>query len=320
MSQLARTFVSVAISLALIVLVQWSHGWRALLQPWLSLSYSMIATALVFVFASYALRAMRLWDYFRNVMRGHFGLSFKLMLQHNLLNNLLPMRTGEISFPILMSRYFQIPMTQSVPALLWFRLLDLHVLVLLAWIGIARQWLGMPALLFIALLWLAIPAALVLAARAWQRRLYGQAERHWRRRLQQLLASLPQDHSASLRSWLWTALNWMVKLSVFAWVMLQFAPMSFYVATLGAMGGDITSVLPVHGLAGAGTYEAGVVAALLPLGVSPSQSLVAAVNLHLFMLGAALLGGALSLVLPTLHTQEKICARQIDSSHTEAGA
>jgi len=55
-------------------------------------------------------------------------------------------------------------------------------------------------------------------------------------------------------------------------------------------------VLPVHGLAGAGTYEAGVVAALLPFGVAPAAALAGAVNLHLFLLGAALLGGALALL------------------------
>lgn len=306
MSQVQRMLVSVTLLLALIVIVQWSYGWAALLQPWLGLSYSVIATALVLVFTSYALRAVRLWDYFRNDMRGRFGLSLKLMLQHNLLNNLLPMRTGEISFPLLMVRYFQIPMTQSVPALLWFRLLDLHVLALLAWIGIAHQWLGLPVFLLIVVLWLAVPAIVMLAARAWQRRLHVQAGRPWRQKLQQLLATLPQNHSAWLRSWFWTALNWVVKLSVFAWVMLQFVPMSFYAALLGAVGGDITSVLPVHGLAGAGTYEAGVVAALLPFGVAPTQALVAAVNLHLFMLGATLLAGALSLLLPTQHIQHKI--------------
>ncbi|MGB2680474.1 MAG: UPF0104 family protein, partial [Candidatus Competibacter sp.] len=60
---------------------------------------------------------------------------------------------------------------------------------------------------------------------------------------------------------------------------------------------DLTSVLPVHGIAGAGTYEAGVVAALIPFGIEAKVALAAAVNLHLFVLGLSAAGGALALLL-----------------------
>ncbi|MGB4948458.1 MAG: UPF0104 family protein, partial [Candidatus Competibacter denitrificans] len=92
-------------------------------------------------------------------------------------------------------------------------------------------------------------------------------------------------------------LNWLVKLAVFAWILRLFAAMPGTAAVMGAIGGDLTSVLPVHGIAGAGTYEAGVVAALAPFGVAPTAALTAAVNLHLFMLGLSLVGGALALWL-----------------------
>ena len=96
---------------------------------------------------------------------------------------------------------------------------------------------------------------------------------------------------------MWTQLNWLVKLAVFAWILRLFAPMPGAAAVMGAIGGDLTSVLPVHGVAGAGTYEAGVVAALIPFGVETGAALAAAVNLHLFMLGLSLLGGALGFLL-----------------------
>ena len=68
-------------------------------------------------------------------------------------------------------------------------------------------------------------------------------------------------------------------------------------ALLGAALGDLTSILPVHNIGGAGTYEAGVVAGMLPFGVGASAALAAAINLHLFLLAATLFGGALSLLL-----------------------
>ena len=88
-----------------------------------------------------------------------------------------------------------------------------------------------------------------------------------------------------------------MKLAVFAWVLQLFASLTTAAAFAGAIGGDLTSVLPVHGIAGAGTYEAGVVAALTPFGVPLTGALMAAVNLHLFMLGLSLAGGGLALLL-----------------------
>jgi len=72
---------------------------------------------------------------------------------------------------------------------------------------------------------------------------------------------------------------------------------SYRAALFGAIAGDLTSVLPIHGVAGAGTYEAGVMAGLLPYGVAPQPALAAAVNLHLFLLGTTLAGGAVSLFI-----------------------
>ena len=57
-------------------------------------------------------------------------------------------------------------------------------------------------------------------------------------------------------------------------------------------------MLPFHGVAGAGTYEAGIVAALLPFDIEPAIALTAAVNLHLFLLGSTLLGGLAAMFLP----------------------
>jgi hypothetical protein len=60
------------------------------------------------------------------------------------------------------------------------------------------------------------------------------------------------------------------------------------------VAGELTSVLPIHGIAGAGTYEAGVVLVLSPLGVATDNALIAAADLHLFLLGFSLLVAGLS--------------------------
>jgi hypothetical protein len=85
---------------------------------------------------------------------------------------------------------------------------------------------------------------------------------------------------------------------VFAWVLRAFTPMRLSTALMGSVTGELSSVLPFHGLAGAGTYEAGVMAGLLPLGIAPGPAVTGAVNLHLFVLGASVLSGTLALLLP----------------------
>ena len=284
----------ITLFIAFVALIEFYFGWRNLLAPWRALPYSLVLLAIILTFVTYWVRAMRLYDYFRDEMRGAFAACLKLMLLHNFFNNLLPMRAGEISFPLLMKRYFNVPLMRSTPALLWFRVLDMHTLVLLA-LGITvRPWSYAVAA---CLLWLCVPYLLFLGSK----KILGYLDAHPggrpRRLLHTILISLPYSHNAFWRAWLWTIINWIVKLGVFVWVLRLFIEIPFAAAWIGVIGGDVTSVLPIHSLAGAGTYEAGVVAGLLPFGAPATAAFKAAVNLHLFLLATTLLGGALSLLL-----------------------
>jgi len=289
-----QAVLGVAVFAAFLVFVELYYGWGRLLAPWASLSPALIAAAAVVVFASYAVRALRLYDYFRTEMRGRFGTCLRLFLQHNLLNNLLPMRSGELSFPLLMSRYFGISPMRSMPALVWFRVLDLHTLLVIALFlslgqAVHRQ-AAIGALVAVPLPYLGFRLG------GWiQTRLAGHSGR-FATLIHQALQGLPQSPRAFWLAWLWTLINWGVKLGVFAWVLMLFIDVSPAAAWLATIAGDLTSVLPVHSVAGAGTFEAGVVAALMPFGVSTDQALAAAVNLHLFLLGSAAIAAGVSMI------------------------
>ncbi len=287
--------VSGLILVVFIAFVEIYFGWGELLRPWLQLPYERIIIAVVLVFISYWIRALRLYDYFRYEMHGRFNICFKLMLQHNLFNNLLPMRSGELSFPLLMTRYFNVPMTRSIAVLLGFRLLDLHTLILFFLGAMALYGQHAAIITLLLLLWCALPPG----AFRFSRQLVLMLDRHgdtkgytWFR---QALSGLPQTSRHFYMAWLWTLINWAVKLGAFAWILMLFIDVPLAAAWSGAITGDITSVLPIHGLAGAGTYEAGVIAGLLPFDIPASAALQAAVNLHIFILGATLIGGAVSL-------------------------
>jgi uncharacterized membrane protein YbhN (UPF0104 family) len=113
-----------------------------------------------------------------------------------------------------------------------------------------------------------------------------------------LLDGLPSSGGLFWKTWLWTVVNWSVKLMALAWILQAFTPMAYPSALVGSTTGELSSVLPIHGIAGAGTYEAGVMAGLLPLGVELEPGLRAAVNLHLFILGVAIMAGALAALIP----------------------
>ena len=285
---------SAAVLTVLALLVHFTLGWAALLAPWRALRPWELLPAGALILLTYVLRSLRQSAYFPTAMRGHFWLSTRLMLWHNFYNNFLPMRAGELSFPMLCKRYFAIPLTEATAALLWFRVLDLLAIAL---IGVLASLSRLP--------WLA-PLALLLAIAPWLlpyplRWLSSHVQRGQGRLAvftTRLLTALPNGHGQVLSSWWWTLVNWGVKLLVFAWLLRMFTPMPFAVAMAGAIGGDLTSVLPIHSVAGLGTYEAGVAAAVAPFGIAAARAVPAAFNLHLVILASTVLGVMLMALLP----------------------
>lgn len=275
---------------ALLYLLHRTVGWEELLRPWKSLPPVTVAGAFLLVLVSYGVRTVRIHQYFRPDTSGGFGRSYRLVLLHNLLNNLLPMRSGEASFPVLMKREFGVPVSRSLPGLLYLRLLDLHFLLFLAAaVLFAGDGVGgwVVPLILAPLPFLAFRFQEAVRDRMGSRAMVKRA-----------LAGLPHRTSLFWTTFLWTGLNWVVKLLVFAWLLQAFQPMPPGTALLGSVTGELSSVLPFHGLAGAGTYEAGVLAGLLPLGIEVDAALPAAVNLHLFVLGSSVLGAGVALVFP----------------------
>ena len=292
-----RWSLSIALLLLFVVLLEHYIGWVRLLQPWLLVDKGLLSLLLALVLASYALRAVRLYVYFHADLGGQFPLAFKLMLQHNLANNFLPMRSGELTFPMLMSRYFGVSLSRSMPALLWFRMFDLHTMALLALWAVGSQWFGPYWVGLVVLLWLSLPWLLFLFNHWLLEHLEGRDHGRLSGLFVKLLRGAPAHRGLLLKTWLWSLINWLVKLLAFAWLLALFAQLGTAQALLGVIGGELTSVLPIHGVAGVGTYEAGIVAALLPSGVDAQTAVGAAVNLHLFLLGTTLLGALLSLPL-----------------------
>jgi uncharacterized membrane protein YbhN (UPF0104 family) len=251
------------------------------------------------VLASYLVRALRFYFYFNIEMRGRLCDCIKLTAYHNFFNYLLPMRSGEIAFPILMARYFRIAVTRSVPVLVWFRLLDLHTLVLLAIFSLPLINIPLTAVYALAGIWLTIPWFFYRFHRYIGDRLEHPDDNRWRAALADALASLPGDSRSFLVAWMWTLVNWSVKLTVIVVGLGVFVGADTRSALAAAVAGELSMVLPIHNVAATGTYEAAVVAVLVPAGVPFDTALAGAINVHLYMILGVLITGMIGIVIPT---------------------
>ncbi|GEO84452.1 MULTISPECIES: lysylphosphatidylglycerol synthase domain-containing protein [Alphaproteobacteria] len=280
-------------------------GWASIVERWSSVGFGHITLAFLLLLFTYVARAWRLHDYFPRETSGRFVELFHLAQVHNLLNIMLPFRSGETSFPLLMRSEFSVPLLRGTSALLVMRVLDLHALLAAGGLGLVLEAADkrLPAALWIAFLIAPVPAYLLkgpVLARV-RPKLKGKLGRI----LDGINEGLPVNAASLVRAWFATAVNWGVKVVVFAWV-LGLMGVSPLAATFGgALGGELSSVLPFHAPGGVGTYPAAIAAGALALGASSAKEGIdllgrAAVNLHLIIILSALIGTGVSILLDTL--------------------
>jgi hypothetical protein len=296
------TVISLVTIVAYAVFIQWIWGWPGLLRQWEGIGLVPVLSALMLLVATYFIRCYRIYDYFPNETRGRFLTLLRVTQVHNLLNIMLPFRAGETSFPILMRSEFAVPLARGTSALLLMRFLDLHALFAAAGVGLVigrdNEALGW-------LLWglfLVSPLALFLlkghALAGLQRRLPEKLGRL----LVEVEAGLPSNALVFVRAWLMTVLNWSVKVAVLAWVLATMGVLPLAACFGGALGGELSSVLPVHAPAGVGTYPAGITAGAISFG-APAKGAAfellasAGVSAHLLIVVSAVAGTLLSVLL-----------------------
>lgn len=299
------SLIAAAAILAYAAFVHYVWGWNAIVAEWQAIGYGTVATVIALLVSTYFVRAWRLYDYFPRETSGRFIELFHLAQVHNLLNIMLPFRSGETSFPLLMRSEFAVPLLHGTSALLVMRLLDLHALLAAGGLGLvlSSDTKLVPGLIWVAFLVAPIPAFLLKGPilSALRPRLKGKLARI----LDGIVDGLPSDLFALLRAWIATVINWGVKVLVFAWALGLMGVAPLAASFGGALGGELSSVLPFHAPAGVGTYSAGIVAGAVSLGAPIDRAAMdilarASINMHLMIILAALIGTVLSLALNEL--------------------
>jgi hypothetical protein len=202
------------------------------------------------------------------------------------------MRLGEAAFPLLMKREFSESMLTTSAGLLVIRLMDLHVLMLLASLALfsVAPLLGGMACIALILLPLILRAgglSLIKRFPTKAQELITKIEHLW-----------PRDYRLLSKTYLMTLLIWTVKLIALILILMSFLNIDFLNGALAVILADISGVLPIHGLAGSGTYEAAMLTALYPMGFETVDAIKAAINVHIYLLGASLLSVPIAFLLP----------------------
>ncbi len=289
MSRLIRNALSLVFALALLAWLLGDPRSLAALGGLLSLPWMVVAAVLVTQTISYLCRGGRLYSQFNpRIPLGFMGY-LRVSLLHNLSVNVIPFRGGEVTLPLMLQRA-GLPLPEAIATLVWLRVQDALVLAAMAtllWPGFSLPLrLGMLAGL-VLMVWLAgkllasgrLPLLTLLDGHA---------------KVASLCRALTRVFDASLTSWSWCVMNWASKLLGLTVLLAALAGLPLPLAAGGALGGELSALLPVQGVAGFGTYEAGVVF-LLHLGQAQwEQMFAAAFAVHCFTLALALAAGCIA--------------------------
>ena len=106
------------------------------------------------------------------------------------------------------------------------------------------------------------------------------------------------------RMWRLTILAWLAKILGMAILLATLSGIAVTDVIATILGAELSSILPIHGLAGAGSYEAGGIIGSTLVGLSPILALEMTIQLHIYVLSLTAVFGILGVLLllkRTLH-------------------
>ncbi len=246
---------------------------------------------------SWLLRGLRTWILFEQLpLTEALGMSFV----HNTANNLAPMRLGELALPMLARWLGNVEFSVGLTSLLWIRLLDLISLVGISVCIVFLPTAGTIMLALLAALIFLTPLLIAIVVPKTQHIRLPQILEQARSQLMYEAQNGKRLH----RMWRLTILAWLSKIMGMGVLLatLSGIPMTDVITTI--LGAELSSILPIHGLAGAGSYEAGGIIGSTFMGLSPVLALEMTIQLHIYVLSLTAVFGILGVLLllkRTLH-------------------
>lgn len=309
---------SVLISLGLIYYAVQELDWQTVRNTFLHLQWNWMLAALAVFFTSYLLRTLR----FRALIHDQTPSFYHLMgvtLLHGMFNYLLPARTGEFSYPILLKRISHIKMPDSTATLLAARFFDFAIIVLALPILLVVFWNSLPIhisraiIVFCAIfVLLGLSFVLLINRHNPQNNKQEKADKlpnRWLQQLVRLWHELIQglqtivNRKQHLRFILFTLGIWICVYTYFYFIVMSMGFETTYLQMVAVSMLMIPlTLLPINGLANIGAHEAAWTTAFLLFDFGRDTSLSIAVGSHIILLAFVLITGGLgSLILLFSH-------------------
>ncbi len=263
-------FVSIAITAGFIYLFYKVIGFDKFVKFFSSISLVNIFLAFFLYFFSYILRTIR-WKITLPI-KDFFKL-FKLTVYNTVFNIFLPFRTGEFSFFYMLKKE-GIEISKSAVSFFTVRVFDAYSLIVVfifAFLLIKSFYL---AILFL----MVSPLGIFLIAFISN---FVNFEK---------FKSFKEDvlHSKNIINlYVLSILTLIFKFTAFYLVLPKALNLDYSLALFASSAGDLTTILPIHGLAGIGTYEGGFAGILLLLGIDKDTAVLSSVFVHIFILSAS---------------------------------
>ncbi len=269
-------FVSIAITIGFVYLFYAVIGFDKFVKFFKELSLFNIFTAFGLYIFSYLTRTYR-WKIVLSIK--DFKKLFKITAFNTVFNIFLPFRTGELSFFYMLKKE-NIPVSETTISFFTVRIFDAISLftVFSASYLLLKEYVLLSILIVILMPFVFyLLKVIVHIVNIEKLRTFSQETLH--------LKNLLILYALSL-------LTFILKFTGFYFVLPKNLNLSFLESFFASAAGDLTTVLPIHGLAGIGTYEGGFAGVLIFIGVDKETALLASVFVHIFiLLGAATVAG-----------------------------
>jgi len=287
--------ISILIFVVFLVFIQQYIGWESVFLQLEKLSLTTLSLIFIILSLSYITRALRIYFFFNSSYPDSFTTYLKISIYHNFFNNFLPMRAGEISYPILLKKNLGISLRKSTKSLIWFRALDLCSLVALV-IFILNTYIYQPGIFYLfSILIFILPIILFYSVKYYSTSNYT-GNNVFLKAVNFIITSIPTSKTDLISSWVFTQITWVLKLSVFTFFISFTLQIDLTSSLLATISSEFTSILPIHSFAGFGTYEAGIIAVLAPQNIANTKAIVASsTSLHIIILTSTMLSAMIFL-------------------------
>lgn len=306
------TTASVLVAIAILYYVVLHLDRVALCRTFSGLQWGWLFAALSVYALNYVLRAIR----FSLLLSSSVPIMkiVPVVNLHGMLNYLLPAKSGELAFPVLLERVARVPLVESTATLLVVRFLDFAALSVFLPIVLAFIWRSLPPLVLYASLVFCGLIYLLGAASVWllRRPTLGSsfldrlqaARRPLFHRILRILYEFVDElrrvgiRCGYTRPWLLTLAVWVCTFTKLYFILFSIGhQLSYLHVMIISLVTIPVSLLPLRGFANLGTHEASWVASLMLLGQTRETALAVAVGSHIVLLGFVLILGLVGVIL-----------------------